>query len=98
MTLKLEINTTKLRKGLNLAWYHNLTHITCSQKLRGLRKKLHALRVQTGPSLSMYEGFRRKLMFYNGISFFYTYLNSRLSLHSICTIKNHILKFQPSLT
>src|SRR4051794_28108798 len=70
MTLKLESNTVELRKGLNLAWYHHLTHITCVQKLRGLRQKLDALRVQTGPSLSRYEGFTRKLICYKGISFF----------------------------
>ena len=40
MTLKLESSTTVLRKGWNLAWYHHLTHITCVQKLRGLRQKL----------------------------------------------------------
>ena len=51
----------ELRKGWNLAWYHHLTHITCVQKLRGLRQKLDAIRVQTGPSLSKYKGFRRKL-------------------------------------
>src|SRR3954470_3809702 len=64
MTLKLESTTTELIKGLNLAWYHHLTHITCVEKLRGLRQKLDALRVQTGPSLSKCEGFRRKLIFY----------------------------------
>src|SRR4051812_25330433 len=31
MTLKLESTTTELRKGLNLAWYHHLTHITCAK-------------------------------------------------------------------
>src|ERR1044072_8921429 len=59
----------KLRKGSNLAWYHHLTHITCAQKLRGLRQKLDALHVQTGPSLSKYKGFRRKLICYKDISF-----------------------------
>src|ERR1044071_10410253 len=54
----------------NLAWYHHLTHITCVQKLRGLRQKLDALRVQTGPSLSKYKGFIRKLICYKDISFF----------------------------
>src|SRR3954449_5315499 len=78
MTLKLEITTTELRKGRNLAWYHHLTHITCVQKLRGLRQKLDALRVQTGPSLSKYKGFRRKLIYYKDISFFQAYFNSRL--------------------
>src|SRR3954467_2070609 len=78
MTLKLETTTTKLRKGWNLAWYHHLTHIACVQKLRGLRQKLDALRVQTGPSLSKYNGFRRKPICYKDISFFKTYFNSRL--------------------
>src|SRR3954466_10998179 len=70
MTLNLESTTTKLRKGSNLARYHHLTHITCVQKLRGLRQKLDALRVQTGQSLSKYKGFRRKLICFKGISFF----------------------------
>ena len=60
----------KHRKGWHLAWYHHLTHIICVQKLRGLRQKLDALRVQTGQSLSKYEGFRRKLICFKGISFF----------------------------
>src|SRR3954468_17968165 len=60
MTLKLESTTNELRKGLNLAWYHHLTHTTCVQKLRGLRQKLDALSVQTGPSHSKYNGFTRK--------------------------------------
>src|SRR3954470_12963562 len=98
MTLKLESTTNELRKGSTLVWYHHLTHITCVQKLRGLQKKLDALRVQTGPSLSKCEGFKRKLICYKGISFFKTFLNSRLFLHSICPIQSHILKFQPFLT
>src|SRR4051812_23910342 len=68
--LKLEITTTELRKGLNLAWYHHLTHIACVQKLRGLRQKLDALRVQTGPSHSKYKGLKRKLICFKHISFF----------------------------
>src|SRR3954467_11592242 len=98
MTLKTESTTIQLRKGCNLAWYHNLTHITCVQKLRGLRRKLDALRVQTGPSLSKYEGLRRKLICFKGISFFEAYFNSRLFLHPTCNIQSHILKFQPFLT
>src|SRR4051794_2257063 len=98
MTLKLESTTTELRKSCNLAWYHHLTHITCVQKLRGLRQKLDALRVQTGPSLSKYKGFRQKLICYKDISFFYTYRNSTLFLRPTCNIQSHILKFQPFLT
>src|SRR3954470_18620804 len=98
MTLKLESTTTKLQKGWNLAWYHHLTHITCVQKLRRLRQKLDALRVQTGPSLSKYKGFRRKLICYKDISFFSAYFNSILFFASNCNIQSHILKFQPFLT
>src|SRR3954466_1735644 len=98
MTLKLESTTSEQEKGRNLAWYHHLAHITCVQKLRGLRKKLDALRVQTGPSLSKYKGFRRKLICYKYISFFSSYFNSRLFLHPTCNIRSHILKFQPFLT
>src|SRR3954463_14458908 len=96
MTLKLESTTTELREGSNLAWYHHLTHITCVQKLKGLWHKLDALCVQTGLSLSKY--FRRKLICYKDNSFCQTYFNSRLLLHSICTIQRHILKFQHFLT
>ena len=61
----LQLNSEKA----DLAWYHHLTHITCVQKLRWLWQKMDALRVQTGPSLSKYEGFRRKLICFKGISF-----------------------------
>src|SRR3954466_6425791 len=98
MTLKLESTTKKLRKSSNLAWYHHLTHTACVQKLRGLWQKLDALRVQTGPSLSKYKGFTRKLIYYKDISFFLAYFNSRVFLHLTCNIQSHILKFQPFLT
>src|SRR3954468_7731832 len=98
MTLKLESTTTELRKGLSFAWYHHLTHITCVQKLRGLRQRLDALRVRTGPSLSKYKGFTRKLICYKDISFSKAYFNSILFLHPTCNIQSHILKFQPFLT
>ena len=81
-----------------MAWYHNFTDITCAKKLKWLRQKLDALRVQIGPSPSKYEGFGRKLICYKGISFILTYLDSRLFVHSIFTIQSHILKFQPFLT
>ena len=38
-------------------WYHHFTHIVCAKEQRGLRQKLDALRVQTGQSLSKYQGF-----------------------------------------
>src|ERR1041385_9209353 len=98
MTLNLESTTTELKKCCNLARYHHLTHIACVQKLRGLRQKLDELRVQTGPSLSKYEGFRRKHICFKDISFFLTYFNSTLFLHPTCNIQSHILKFQPFLT
>ena len=64
---------------VNLAWYHHFTHIACAKKLRGLRQKLDALRVQTGPSLSKYQGFGRKLKCYKDISFFF----NRFELQSV---------------
>src|SRR3954453_9886352 len=97
MTLNLESTTTECAQKV-LARYHHLIHITCVQKMRGLRQKLHAVRVQTGPSLSKYKGFRRKLICYKDISFFLGYFNSRLFLHSTCNVQSYILKFQPFLT
>ena len=80
MTLKMKSSTNEIWKGWNLAWYHHFTHIACARKLRGLRQKLDALRVQNAQSLSKYQGFIRKLVYYKGISFFWTYLNSILFL------------------
>ena len=70
MTLKLKSTANKLWNGWKLAWYHNFTHIACAKKLRGLQEKLDALRVQTGQSLSKYQGFGRKLVYYKRISIF----------------------------
>ena len=94
MTLKLKSTTNELRKCWKLAWYHHFTHIACAKKLRGLRQKLDALRVQSGQSLSKYQGFIRKLICYKGISFFWTYINSRLFVCSKRTIQRHIINFQ----
>ena len=69
-TMKLKSIWNELWKGSKLAWYHHFTHIACARKLRGLRQKLDALRVQNGQSLSKYQGFIRKLVCYKGISFF----------------------------
>ena len=68
--LEIGSTATELIKCWNLASYHHLTQITCVQKLRGLRQKLDALRVQIAPSLLKYKGFRRKLIYYKDISFF----------------------------
>ena len=67
MTLKLKSTANELWNGWKLAWYHKFTHIACAKKLRGLRGKLDALRVQTGQSPSKYQSFRRKLVYYKGI-------------------------------
>src|SRR3989337_3718014 len=80
-----------------LAWYHHFTHIACAKKLRGLRQKLDALRVQNGQSLSKYQGFGRKLMCYKGISFF-KLISTLDFLCSVCTIQSHVIYFQPFLT
>ena len=88
----------ELWKDWKLARYHHFTHIACDKKLRGLRQKLDALRVQNGQSLSKYQDFIRKLVCYKGISFFQTYLNSWLFVCSKCTIQSHIIIFQSFLT
>ena len=97
-TMKLKSIWNELWKGSKLAWYHHFTHIACARKLRGLRQKLDALRVQNGQSLSKYQGFKWELIRYKGISFFWTYLNSILFVCSKCTIQRHITKFQQFLT
>ena len=51
-TLKLKSISNELWKGWKLARYHHFIHIACARKLRGLRQKLDALRVQNGQSLS----------------------------------------------
>ena len=70
ITLKLKSTANELWNGWKLAWYHNFTRIGCAKKLRGLLEKLDALRVQTGQSPLKYQGFKRKLVYYKGISFF----------------------------
>ena len=84
MTLKLKRISNELWKGWKVAWYHHFTHIACAKKLRGLRQKLDALRVQNGQSLSKYQGFRRKLISYKRISFF-----NLFELQTFCVFKMH---------
>ena len=98
MTLNSKSTSNELWRGWKLSWYHHFTHIACAKKLRGLRQKLDALRVQNGQSLSKYHGFGWKLICYKGISFFWTYLNSRLFVCSKWTIQSHIINFQAFLT
>ena len=77
--------TNDLRKSWKLTRYHHFTHIACARKLRGLRQKQDALRVQNGHSLSKYLEFIRKLVCYKGVSFF---LNL-FELHSFFVLKMH---------
>ena len=97
-TLKLKSISNELWKGRKLAWYHHFIDIACARKFRGLHQKLDALRVQNGQSLSKYQDFIQKLVYYKGISFFKTYLNSWLFVCSKCTIRSHIIIFQSFLT
>ena len=98
MTLKLKSGTIEIWKGCTLAWHHNFTHIACATELIWLWQKLDALRVQTRLSLSKYEGFARKLIYYKGISFLITYFNSILFVCWVCTIQMYIINFQAFLT
>ena len=86
-TIKLKIISNELWKGWKLAWYHHFIHIACARKLRGLRQKLDELRVWNSQSLSKYQGFRRKLICYKGISFF-----NLFELHTFSVFKMHHLK------
>ena len=60
-------------------------HSMCKKVERVTAKKLDALRVQNGQSLSKYQGFIRKLVCYKGISFF---LNL-FEVHSFSVFKMH---------
>ena len=92
-TLKLKSISNELWKGWKLAWYHHFIHIACARKLRGLRQKLDALRVQNGESLSKYQGSdENSCVTKAGTSFFQTFLRS------VCTIQSHVINFQPFLT
>src|SRR3954464_8679740 len=97
MTLNLESTTTECAQKV-LARYHHLIHIACVQKLRGLRQKLDALRVQTGPSLSKYKGFTRNSSVSKAFHFSKLILTQDFCLHSTCNIQSHILIFQTFLT
>ena len=70
-TLKLKSISNELWKGWKLAWYHHFTHIARAKKLRGLRQKLDALRVQNEKFLSKYQGFGWELICYTGTSMFF---------------------------
>ena len=69
------------------AIYHHFTRIACSKKLRGLRQKLDALRVQNGQSLSktwchvMAHIFRGKNIVQFGPSFITNHLQIGASLN-----------------
>ena len=97
-TLKLKSISNELWKGWKLAWYHHFIQIACARKLRGLRQKVDALRVQNGQSLSKYQDLIRKPICYKGISFFKTYLNSRLFLRSVGSIQSNVINFQHFLS
>ena len=84
-TLKLKSISNELWKGWKLAWYHHFIHIACARKLRGLRQKLDALRVQNGQSLSKYQGFIRILVSYKRISIFF----KLFELNSFSVLKMH---------
>ena len=97
-TMKLKRIWNEFWKGSKLAWHHHFIHIACARKLWGLRHKLDALRVQNGQSLSKYQDFIRKLVWYKGISFLKTYLKSWLFVCAKCTIQSHIIIYQSFLT
>ena len=85
MTVKLKSTRNELWKGWKLAWCHHFTHIAYAKKLRGLRQKLDALRVQNGQSVSRYQGFIWKLVSYNRHFIFL----KLFELQTFCVFKMH---------
>ena len=83
-----------IRKGWKLAWYHHFTHIACAKKLSGLWQKLATSCTKWTISFEVW-GFRTKTHLLQRDFIFLTYFNSRLFLHSICTIQSHFINFQP---
>ena len=63
-------------------------------------KRVERVTTKTGRSscTNWYQGFGRELICYTGTSFFQTYYNSRLFLHSVRTIQSDIINFQHFLT
>ena len=61
--------TTWTQKMLKLGIVSSFDPHNMCARVERIRQKLDALRVQTGPSLSKYKGFRRKLICYKDISF-----------------------------
>ena len=98
MTLKLKSTANELWNGWKLAWYHDFTLVACAKKLSGLREKLDAFRVQTGQSPSKYQGFRRKLVYYKGISFFKHILTQEFFCIQYAPFKATSWLFNPFLT
>ena len=84
-TIKLKSISNELWNGWKLAWYHHFIHIACARKLRGLRKKLDALRVQNGQSLWKYQDFIRKTRL---LQRDFIFLNL-YELHSFSVFKMH---------
>ena len=65
---------------------------------RGLRQKLDTLRVQTGQSLSKYEGFGRKNTSVTKALHFLNLLQLQTFLRSVQTIQSDVINFQNFLT
>ena len=84
MTLKLKSTSNEIWRGWKLSWYHHFTHIACAKKLRGLRQKLDALRVQTEQSLSKYQGSDENSSVTKGFHFL-----NLFELQTFCVFKMH---------
>src|ERR1044072_6780980 len=67
-------------------------HSMCA-KVERITEKAGCTSCTNWTTLSKYEGFKRKLICFKGISFLLSYFNSRLFLHPTCNIQSHIPKF-----
>ena len=70
-TVKLKITTKWTLKMLKLGMVSSFHPHSMCERVERVTKKLDALRVQTGQTLSEYQGFGRELICYTGTSMFF---------------------------
>ena len=98
MTLKMESIHKWTQKRLKFGMVSSIYPYNMCAKVESVTTKTGCSSCTNWTISSEVWGFKWKLICYKGISFFQTFLNSRLFVHSIGTIQSHILKFETFLT
>src|SRR3954466_14471730 len=100
-----QLNDLEIRKGYNLNSKRLKLGMVSSFDQHNMCAKVERVTTKTGCTSSTnwtisfkVRGFPTKTHLLQRHFFFQTYFNSRLFVHSICTIQSHILKFQLFLT